>query len=505
MFEDPATLFRSLAAGGRTVTTKTGRSSALRGKRSRKHLLLVVTLAASAFYLGHAPNAFAGYAVQPSNGATTEEQPTFLVYLDSHDSLAEVYVSRSPAMSSDGFPSDDVGSCSPTTPFSEANKFTCQPGYYFTTGSSSLAPGTYYWWMSFWRVDPDHPYGGIFVSGPFEFTVAQPVAPAGTFLVSPGDGATVSAAPLLTVSAPANSQLNFYVSDTSDRLSDGSPAGPTEASCGGSADTAGTYTCQVSAGELVEGSTYYWWVVVTVDGTAWVYGPRSFVVRSASSGGGSSAGGSEGGSSGGGGDGSSSGIARPHDLSYAPHLPSSDYFTGKSVKQRKLSQAGYALSKALGLPKSIAVACWSTTDWQNISGDNPESTYSTLGMWNPFLPHWVSLSPGICRTFETLIYHRPKYANIYTSDALDTLTHEMLHSLGLRNEAQTECYAMQLSWVTGLAMGLPLSYAENLDRLSLRLYATHPPKYIDRNRCREDGAWDLSKGKPGLPWHLISL
>ncbi|HEX4679200.1 MAG TPA: hypothetical protein VH210_08390, partial [Gaiellaceae bacterium] len=103
------------------------------------------------------------------------------------------------------------------------------------------------------------------------------------------------------------------------------------------------------------------------------------------------------------------------------------------------------------------------------------------------------------------IYHRPQFANVYTANALDTLTHEMIHALGVRVEAQTECYAMQLSFVTGISMGLPALYAENLDRLSLRNYFTHPPSYVDTGRCREGGQWDLTPTRDGLPWHMPAV
>jgi hypothetical protein len=199
-------------------------------------------------------------------------------------------------------------------------------------------------------------------------------------------------------------------------------------------------------------------------------------------------------------------IKAVHQVTYAPFLPSSGHYSGASVKQSKLSQAAYGLSKVLGHPKSIAVACWSGADWANISGQNPESAYTILG-FHLFdsMPHWVDLSPGICHTFETLLYHRPKFANVVTANALDTLTHEMIHALGIHDEAQTECFAMQLSFVTGVKLGLPLAYAENLDRLSLRNYSSHPSAYVDRARCREGGAWDLTPHTFSLPWHMPAV
>lgn len=73
----------------------------------------------------------------------------------------------------------------------------------------------------------------------------------------------------------------------------------------------------------------------------------------------------------------------------------------------------------------------------------------------PAMPHWLELSPTICHTMETLLYKRPVYANRCTANAVDTLTHEMIHALGVTDEARTECYAMQLSWITAETLGSP--------------------------------------------------
>ena len=129
---------------------------------------------------GFSPSvAHAGSGVQPANGATTSEAPTFLVSLDQYDSLASVHVSTSTEMTSTGSPVVDVGSCSPTTPLPEPNAYTCAPSTYSSTSSSKLAPGTYYWWVSFLRNDPAEGSSGTRVSGPFQFTVAAPTTPSG--------------------------------------------------------------------------------------------------------------------------------------------------------------------------------------------------------------------------------------------------------------------------------------------------------------------------------------
>ncbi len=439
----------------------------------RRCLLVGVVLATALAWSG---NAIAGTGLQPAPGATTGTQPTFLVSLDPEDSAAQVYIASTPDMTPSFVPVNTLGSCTPNVATGVAGQFSCQPTAYGPSSSAALAAGTYYWWLSFWRVDADHPAGAQEISGPFTFTVEPPAPPADTYLVSPADGATTAPAPKLTIHAPAAAALTTYVSTSSAMRSDDSPAAATASSCSGTTGVAGNYFCQPTASELKAGTTYYWWVVIAVAGSKAVVGPRSFTVKAV------------------------------HDVTYAPFLPSSGHYSGASVKQTRLSRAAYGLSKALGHPKAIAVACWGESDWANISGQNPESAYTILG-FHLFgsMPHWVDLSPGICHTFETLLYHRPKFANVVTANALDTLTHEMIHALGIRNEAQTECFAMQLSFVTGVKLGLPLAYAENLDRLSLQNYSSHPPAYVDRERCREGGAWDLTPHTLSLPWHMTGI
>ena len=98
----------------------------------------------------------------------------------------------------------------------------------------------------------------------------------------------------------------------------------------------------------------------------------------------------------------------------------------------------------------------------------------------PAMPHWLELSPTICHTMETLLYKRPVYANRCTANAVDTLTHEMIHALGVTDEARTECYAMQLSWITAETLG-PLAQLPGL-RIDTLPGPTRPP----RRRTLED-------------------
>jgi hypothetical protein len=462
----------------------------------------LIVLAVVAAVMALPTQAFAGYVIQPFPGATTGASPTFLVYLDSADSLAEVQVASTSEMTSFSSPVHPLGYCSPTTSFGEPNKYTCQPSYYSTASfTDSLPPGTYYWSMSFYRQDPGQPYATPHISGPFPFTVAEPTPPVGAGLVTPADTATVGLPLTLTVHAPGSATVHFYVSDDPTMNDDGTPVGSTLAECDIETSVEGDYDCTDDGSLLDAGSTYNWWVVIdTADGGSWIYDPRSFTVKAASGGSGGSSGG--GGAGGGGG-----GVPAPNlrDLTDAPTLPSSPHFKGRSVKQSRLSASAYKLTKVLGLPTRIAVGCWSPPDWANVSGDSGDGVYSTLGFYTGLMPHWVQLSPRVCGSLETLLYHRPAYPNRFTANAVETLTHEMMHALGVRgqsdSEAKAECFGMQLSITMAYELGVPAHYGARLAHLTLENYSSRPARYRNYSRCRENGAWDLYKGLNSPPWH----
>jgi hypothetical protein len=437
---------------------------------------------------------------------------------------ATVYVAADTQMGAYDIPTNEVATCHPGTPTSESNHYTCQPGYYTNANfGSSLPPGTYYWWLTFWHTDSSTFQTSLQISGPLKFTVPAPVPPTGVSLDAPADGETVYPPVTLTVDAPAQAAVQVYVSDQADHQPDGSPLGLTDYSCGGQTGDAGSYSCTDATSDIdfVPGETYYWWAVVTVSGTSWIYGPRSFTVADTTvtgSGGGGSIGGSAGGGGsglgGGGGGGAGGGVTKPpkrtRTMFDAPSLHPAARYTGKSIRQTRLSAASYKLSKVIRLPKTVDVACWSVADWRTVSGDNPmtDGGYSTLAFWSPLLPHWINLSPGICRGIETLVHHRPKYPNRYTADAVETVTHEMMHAIGVNRqrfgnqaEARAECYGMQLSIILAVELGVPYSYADKLSKYNLENYRDRPPNYQDPVHCREGGPWDVYPKTPSPPWH----
>lgn len=428
---------------------------------------------------GFSPSvAHAGYGVQPANGATTSPEPTFLVYLDQYDSLASVHVSTSTEMTSTG----DVGSCSPTISFGEPNKYTCKPSTYRPANSSKLAAGIYYWWVSSWRNDPAESSSGTRVSGPFQFTVAAPTAPAdgSAALVSPSDRSTKPLPIQLSVRAPAGSTLRVHASRDGEMTADGTPSGPDVAGCKRTVATDGVYTCALDGGTAIQGETYRWWAVIESGGGSWIYGPWTLTVGAAPAGG-------------------AGGVAPTRTRAAAPNLPTVQRWRGASAKQGRLSAAVYQYSKWLGYPRRVAVACWSDRDWPTVSESAEHHTL--LGFWAPLQPRWLHLAPQTCRAMETLLTSRPQYPNVITANALDTVAHEMIHAMGIQSEPLTECFAMQTADVLGWYLGIRGQYLKGLSRLFFAAYKFLPARYRDPVRCREGGAWDLEPKSPSSPWH----
>lgn len=341
-----------------------------------------------AAWLAFAGSAQAGYAIQPADGTTVAEaSPVFLVYLDGGDSMAAVHVAASPAMSSSGEPVDGLGSCRPTTPFGEPNKFTCQVDSYAAGPAGGLKPGVYYWWMSSWRVDPDNPAGRAQVSGPFRFVVGQ--SPSAT-------------------------------KSSSGRARSGAAAGTARST-------------------------------------------RTFAS--------------------------------------AAMLPTSDRYDGDSVKSAKITSMVYATLKRMRVPRTLAVACWSSRDWSTVSASAkvaPEDgSTTTLGFNLGKQPRWLHLSPEVCRRIQELIDTRAPTGR--RAAGISAALHEALHSLGLDNEAQTNCFAVQLVPVAAGVLGFGEATLRYLGTLGVRYTRERAPRgYWNRSLCRDGGRWDLDKSVPNL-------
>ena len=182
----------------------------------------------------------------------------------------------------------------------------------------------------------------------------------------------------------------------------------------------------------------------------------------------------------------------------AARLPTARRFDGRrSVKHASLTQLVYRTMKALGAPRQLAFACWNVPDWISVlSWEGAEPTRGStqvMGFWLGRQPRWLHLAPEICTDVQGLL--SSKRPNARRAGALAVAIHETLHAYGLRNEAQTNCFAVQLVPVFGWALGLTPTRYTYMGRLAHNYVRRSAPSgYWNARHCREGGAWDIFEG-----------
>ena len=108
------------------------------------------------------------------------------------------------------------------------------------------------------------------------------------------------------------------------------------------------------------------------------------------------------------------------------------------------------------------------------------------------MPRWLHLAPGVCTDVQALLSSRKP--NARRAGALNSVIHETLHAYGVRNEAQTNCWAVQLVPYFGLNIGMSVARSDYLGTLARNYVRAHAPRgYWNATRCRDGGAWDLFK------------
>jgi hypothetical protein len=117
------------------------------------------------------------------------------------------------------------------------------------------------------------------------------------------------------------------------------------------------------------------------------------------------------------------------------------------------------------------------------------------------------LQEGICQTLHA--YTRSLEAGpscflpceqpLEIAWSLNTLAHESYHLAGVRNEAQTECYALQAIDFVARRLGASVEQARALAAFSFdQLPRRMPPEYTSPE-CRDAGAYDLHPRSPVWP------
>jgi hypothetical protein len=180
----------------------------------------------------------------------------------------------------------------------------------------------------------------------------------------------------------------------------------------------------------------------------------------------------------------------------ATTLPSSDRYDGtRSVEGTKIGQLIYKTMKlASPRPRVISVACWDPVDFESVAegeGETVSTASTTLeGLFLPRMPRWVHLGADTCKRVQNLF--NTKAASAQNGYGLMTALHEASHAYGVTNEAQANCYAVQLVPYAANLAGMPWKRAQYLGKLTLNLTRrTSPAGYWNSSRCTDYGDWDL--------------
>jgi hypothetical protein len=111
------------------------------------------------------------------------------------------------------------------------------------------------------------------------------------------------------------------------------------------------------------------------------------------------------------------------------------------------------------------------------------------------------LTPERCYDLYRLAF-RGETSSSQTGRAVAVLAHEAWHLHGIRNEGETECYALQSGVELGTRLGLSEGTARQLMRQRLSenvLHARSTPQYLLPAECRAGGELDLTPESDRFP------
>jgi hypothetical protein len=121
-----------------------------------------------------------------------------------------------------------------------------------------------------------------------------------------------------------------------------------------------------------------------------------------------------------------------------------------------------------------------------------------------FIPRRLAfLQPTICRSLYRIAFEHHVGARDDAAFAITVLAHEAVHLRGVRNEAETECYALQEGVELGRRLGLDPATARTLMRSQrdrdLSDESIQRLDYRLPEGCRSGGSLDLRPNDPSFP------
>lgn len=163
------------------------------------------------------------------------------------------------------------------------------------------------------------------------------------------------------------------------------------------------------------------------------------------------------------------------------------------VRTRSEQRFSREAQRIAGRP--VTVACDDGYAFTGVGSDASGVAFPRRGL--------AFLEPDVCRTLHDIVAGRTVRSREDAAWAITVLAHEATHLRGIRDEAQTECYALQEGVGLGARLGFPPTEARSLMRAQLdRDLSTRSVERLDYRlppECRDGGDLDLRPGQPSFP------
>lgn len=170
-------------------------------------------------------------------------------------------------------------------------------------------------------------------------------------------------------------------------------------------------------------------------------------------------------------------------------------FTAWQYATRKENENRLALVASAVADREVDVSC--PGFWTRLVEITPNAG------WVDFDEHGVPddrtrLSAATCSSLEG-VWKGDAPAGHDAMWALVTLAHESWHLRGVKNEAQTQCYAIQSVYAVARGLGVPERGARLVAARAALDDALKPPGDYKSRECRPGGAFDLNPHTPDWP------
>jgi hypothetical protein len=171
---------------------------------------------------------------------------------------------------------------------------------------------------------------------------------------------------------------------------------------------------------------------------------------------------------------------------------------GRSTRSRIEPRLSKAVSAVTGRPSEVR--CWTRSDWDALSKEI--RPYDEIQGYVPLGGRRIHLIGSSCAPLVELYQRRfPKDAETRfdLASALNLLSHEAQHRLGVANEAKTECFGVQTVRRFARELGAPDQLAATLSRLVwTQVYPRMSEEYRSPH-CRDGGRFDLNPNSSVFP------